>query len=36
VWDGYAATVVCDAGLAALHSGSREPVLLRERPALYS
>jgi myo-inositol 2-dehydrogenase/D-chiro-inositol 1-dehydrogenase len=35
VWDGYAATVVCDAGLAALHSGSREPVVLRERPALY-
>jgi myo-inositol 2-dehydrogenase/D-chiro-inositol 1-dehydrogenase len=34
-WDGYAATVVCDAGLAALESGSREPVVLRERPALY-
>jgi myo-inositol 2-dehydrogenase/D-chiro-inositol 1-dehydrogenase len=34
-WDGYAATVVCDTGLAALRSGNREPVVLRERPALY-
>jgi myo-inositol 2-dehydrogenase/D-chiro-inositol 1-dehydrogenase len=34
-WDGYAATVVCDTGLAALHSGEREPVVLREKPALY-
>jgi myo-inositol 2-dehydrogenase / D-chiro-inositol 1-dehydrogenase len=34
-WDGYAATVVCDTGLAALRSGEREPVVLRERPALY-
>jgi myo-inositol 2-dehydrogenase/D-chiro-inositol 1-dehydrogenase len=34
-WDGYAATVVCDAGLAALRGGSREPVVLRDRPALY-
>jgi len=34
-WDGYAATVVCDTGLAALHGGGREPVLLREQPALY-
>ncbi len=35
VWDGYAATVVCEAGLAALRSGAREPVVMRERPALY-
>jgi myo-inositol 2-dehydrogenase/D-chiro-inositol 1-dehydrogenase len=35
-WDGYAATVVCDAGLAALASGSRADVRLRERPALYA
>ena len=34
-WDGYAATVVCDTGLAALHSGAREPVALREKPDLY-
>jgi len=34
-WDGYAATVVCDAGLAAQRSGQREPVVLRERPDLY-
>jgi myo-inositol 2-dehydrogenase/D-chiro-inositol 1-dehydrogenase len=34
-WDGYAATVVCDTGLAALHSGAREPVSLREKPDLY-
>jgi len=32
-WDGYAATVVCDTGLAALRSDTREPVVgrLRER-----
>ncbi|MDN5748517.1 MAG: Gfo/Idh/MocA family oxidoreductase [Pseudonocardia sp.] len=34
-WDGYAATVVCDAGLAALRSGAREPVTLRDKPDLY-
>jgi myo-inositol 2-dehydrogenase/D-chiro-inositol 1-dehydrogenase len=34
-WDGYAATVVCDTGLAALASGRREPVVLRDRPDLY-
>jgi myo-inositol 2-dehydrogenase / D-chiro-inositol 1-dehydrogenase len=34
-WDGYAATVVCDTGLAALASGRREPVALRDRPDLY-
>jgi len=34
-WDGYAATVACDAGLAALRSGAREPVVLRDKPDLY-
>jgi myo-inositol 2-dehydrogenase/D-chiro-inositol 1-dehydrogenase len=34
-WDGYAATVACETGLAALRSGAREPVVLRERPDLY-
>ena len=34
-WDGYAATVACDTGLAALRSGAREPVVLREKPDLY-
>ena len=31
----YAATVACDTGLAALHSGAREPVVLRDKPDLY-
>jgi myo-inositol 2-dehydrogenase/D-chiro-inositol 1-dehydrogenase len=35
-WDGYAATVVCETGLAALRSGRREEVVLRERPDLYA
>ena len=34
-WDGYAATVVCEAGLDALRSGERVEVSLRERPDLY-
>jgi myo-inositol 2-dehydrogenase/D-chiro-inositol 1-dehydrogenase len=34
-WDGYAATVACDTGLAALRSGAREPIVMRERPDLY-
>jgi myo-inositol 2-dehydrogenase/D-chiro-inositol 1-dehydrogenase len=34
-WDGYAATVVCEAGLDALRSGDRVEVALREQPALY-
>lgn len=34
-WDGYAATVACDTGLAALRSGVREPVTMRKRPDLY-
>jgi myo-inositol 2-dehydrogenase/D-chiro-inositol 1-dehydrogenase len=35
-WDGYAATVVCDAGVAAMNNGGeRVELSLRERPALY-
>ena len=34
-WDGYAATVVSDAGLQALRTGERVPVSLVDRPALY-
>ena len=34
-WDGYAATVVCDAGVEALHSGTRVEVALAEQPKLY-
>jgi myo-inositol 2-dehydrogenase/D-chiro-inositol 1-dehydrogenase len=35
-WDGYAAQVVCDAGVAALHSGDRIRIDLGDKPALYS
>ena len=35
-WDGYAAAVVSDAAVEALHSGDRVPVVLRERPDLYA
>ena len=34
-WDGYAAQVVCDAGVEALHSGERVEIDLGEKPALY-
>jgi myo-inositol 2-dehydrogenase/D-chiro-inositol 1-dehydrogenase len=34
-WDGYAATVVCDAGIAALRSGERVEVSLADKPDLY-
>ena len=34
-WDGYAATVVCDAALQALGNGDRVEVSLREQPDLY-
>jgi len=34
-WDGYAATVVCDAGLQAMQTGDRVEVSLREQPDLY-
>jgi myo-inositol 2-dehydrogenase / D-chiro-inositol 1-dehydrogenase len=34
-WDGYAATVVCDAALEALNSGNLVTVSLRDKPELY-
>jgi myo-inositol 2-dehydrogenase/D-chiro-inositol 1-dehydrogenase len=34
-WDGYAATVVCDAGLQAMQTGDRVEITMRERPDLY-
>ncbi|MCC3772164.1 Gfo/Idh/MocA family protein [Streptomyces sp. UNOC14_S4] len=35
-WDGYAAAVACAAGAASQSTGSRVPVTLAERPALYA
>ncbi len=35
-WDGYVATVVTNAGVKAIETGQREPIRLRERPALYA
>jgi myo-inositol 2-dehydrogenase/D-chiro-inositol 1-dehydrogenase len=35
-WDGYAAQVVCDAGVNALYSGDRVEIDLGTKPALYS
>ncbi|AWB91692.1 inositol 2-dehydrogenase [Aeromicrobium chenweiae] len=35
-WDGYVANAVAEAGVLSLSSGAREPVTLRERPALYA
>ncbi|MCX5407116.1 Gfo/Idh/MocA family oxidoreductase [Streptomyces sp. NBC_00335] len=35
-WDGYAASAVSEAGLAAARSGVRTPVDLAQRPSLYS
>ncbi len=35
-WDGYAAQVVCDAGVKALYSGDRIEIDLGAKPALYS
>jgi len=35
-WDGYVATVVSGIGVKAIESGEREPIKLRERPALYA
>jgi myo-inositol 2-dehydrogenase/D-chiro-inositol 1-dehydrogenase len=35
-WDGYAAQVVCDAGVAALYSGERVEIELIDKPALYA
>ena len=34
-WDGYAATVVSNAGLKALHDGGRVEVSMRAQPDLY-
>jgi myo-inositol 2-dehydrogenase/D-chiro-inositol 1-dehydrogenase len=34
-WDGYAAAVVCDAGVESLHYGTRVEVSLPEQPKLY-
>jgi myo-inositol 2-dehydrogenase/D-chiro-inositol 1-dehydrogenase len=34
-WDGYAATVACDAGLEALRTERRVPIVMRDRPDLY-
>ncbi len=35
-WDGYAAAVVSDAGVAALRTGERVEVSLAEKPKLYT
>jgi myo-inositol 2-dehydrogenase / D-chiro-inositol 1-dehydrogenase len=35
-WDGYAAQVVCDAGVAALYSADRVEIDLGDKPTLYS
>jgi myo-inositol 2-dehydrogenase/D-chiro-inositol 1-dehydrogenase len=34
-WDGYAATVVCDAGVEALHGGARVAIEMVDKPDLY-
>ena len=34
--DGYVATVVSGIGVKAIESGQREPIKLRQRPALYA
>ncbi len=35
-WDGYAAAVVSDAAIEALHSGQRVTITLADKPALYT
>jgi myo-inositol 2-dehydrogenase/D-chiro-inositol 1-dehydrogenase len=35
-WDGYAAAVVCDAGVKALYSGERAEVQMIDKPAIYA
>ena len=35
-WDGYAAQVVCDAGVAALYGGEQVAVQLIDKPAIYA
>jgi myo-inositol 2-dehydrogenase/D-chiro-inositol 1-dehydrogenase len=34
-WDGYAATVVCDAAVEANRTGQKATVTMRDRPDLY-
>ena len=34
-WDGYVATVTSSTGVKAMANGTRETILLRERPAIY-
>ncbi|AKZ54016.1 Inositol 2-dehydrogenase [Streptomyces ambofaciens ATCC 23877] len=34
-WDGYAASVAAEAGVRSLETGTRTPVVLAPRPALY-
>jgi myo-inositol 2-dehydrogenase / D-chiro-inositol 1-dehydrogenase len=35
-WDGYAAQVVCDAGVRSLYDGERVEIKLPVKPDLYS
>jgi myo-inositol 2-dehydrogenase/D-chiro-inositol 1-dehydrogenase len=35
-WDGYCASAVAEAGVAALRARTRAPITLAERPALYA
>ena len=35
-WDGYAAAVVAEAGVRALHEGRRVPVAMVDKPAFYA
>lgn len=35
-WDGYAAAVVCDAGVKALTEDGEVPITMMDRPALYA
>ena len=35
-WDGYVGTAVTTTGVKAIESGKREPITLRDRPALYA
>lgn len=35
-WDGYCATVVAEAGVRALETGTRQPIELMAKPELYS
>jgi myo-inositol 2-dehydrogenase/D-chiro-inositol 1-dehydrogenase len=35
-WDGYAAALVADTGVRALHSGVKERVEMIKKPAFYA